>query len=63
VARADQSHNKIEWIQDLGPLIGILLGIVALVFGIAMVWRAQPPWEPAYDDDEGVELFRRASSS
>jgi hypothetical protein len=63
VARADQSHNKIEWIQDIGPLIGILLGIVALVFGIALVWRAQPPWAPAYDDDEGVELFRRASST
>jgi Porin PorA len=63
VARADQSHSKIGWIQDIGPLIGILLGIVLLVFGIGLVWRAQPPWEPAYDDDEGAELARRASSS
>jgi hypothetical protein len=56
VASADQSHPKIEWIQDIGPLIGLVLGIVALAGGIALVWRSQQPWEPAYDDDEVVDV-------
>jgi len=52
VASAGQSHKKIKWIDDTGPLIGLLAGIVALAGGIALVWRAEEPWVPAYDDDE-----------
>jgi len=60
VARADQSHSKISWIETIGPFAGILLGLVALVFGIVLVWRAEPPWEPAYDDDdEDIEEYTR----
>jgi len=62
VASARQSHSKIEWIEDIWPLIGILLGIVALVFGIRLIWQAQPSWEPAYEDDE-EDAYRRAGST
>jgi hypothetical protein len=52
VASADKSHKKIAWIEDIGPLIGILLGIVLLILGIGLIWRAQQPWAPDYDDDD-----------
>ncbi|HUZ22565.1 MAG TPA: DUF3068 domain-containing protein [Streptosporangiaceae bacterium] len=52
VAGAGQSHKKIQWIENTGPLIGLLAGIVALAGGITLVWRAWEPWAPAYDDDE-----------
>jgi hypothetical protein len=55
-ASARQSHHKIQWIEDTGPLIGILAGLLALAGGIALVWRAAEPWVPAYDDDEVADF-------
>jgi hypothetical protein len=52
VASARQSHGKIELIQDTGPLIGIPLGLVLLVLGSWLVWRAERPWADAYDDED-----------
>jgi Porin PorA len=55
VASARQSHSKIEWIQDTGPLIGILLGLVLLVGGIWLVWGAERPSVEADDEDLDTE--------
>lgn len=56
VASARQDHAKITLIEDTGPLIGILAGVIALVLGIVLVWRSQQPWVADYDDDEVVDL-------
>jgi hypothetical protein len=55
VASAARSHTLIKWTQDLGPLLGIIAGLVALVAGITVVWRSEPRWDPA-DDDDGEPL-------
>jgi hypothetical protein len=58
VGSAQQQHAKIKLIQVTVPLIGILLGIIALAIGIALVLRAPQPWVPAYDDDEVEDMAR-----
>ena len=60
VASARQDHARIQLIEDTGPLIGILAGLIALVLGIVLVWRSQQPWVADYDDDEVVDLTGRA---
>jgi hypothetical protein len=52
VASASQSHNKINWIQDTGPLIGILVGLVLLIGGVWLIWRTERPYADAYDDED-----------
>lgn len=51
VATSESSHRMINWIQNLGPLIGLLAGLVLLVTGIPLLWRSVPAYEPAYDDE------------
>jgi hypothetical protein len=58
VTSAQQQHAKIRLIQDTIPLIGILLGLIALAVGIALVLGAPEPWVPAYDDDEVEDMAR-----
>jgi hypothetical protein len=58
VASAQQQHSKIALIQVTIPLIGILLGLIALAIGITLVLRAPEPWVPAYDDDEVEDMAR-----
>jgi hypothetical protein len=58
VENAQQQHAKIALIQVTIPLIGILLGLIALAIGIALVLRAPEPWVPAYDDDEVEDMAR-----
>jgi hypothetical protein len=58
VASAQQQHSKITLIQVTIPLIGILLGLIALAIGITLVLRAPEPWVPAYDDDEVEDMAR-----
>jgi Porin PorA len=58
VADAQQQHPKIALIQVTIPLIGILVGIIALAIGIALVLRSPEPWVPAYDDDEVEDMAR-----
>jgi hypothetical protein len=57
-AASRQQHAKITLIQVTIPLIGILLGLIALAVGIALVLRAPEPWVPAYDDDEVEDMAR-----
>ena len=58
VASSRQQHAKITLIQVTIPLIGIVLGIIALAIGITLVLRAPEPWVPAYDDDEVEDMAR-----
>jgi hypothetical protein len=58
VASSQQQHAKIALIQDTVPLVGILLGLIALGAGIFLVLGAPEPWVPAYDDDEVEDMAR-----
>jgi len=58
VDNSQQQHSKITLIQITIPLIGILLGIIALAIGITLVLRSPEPWVPAYDDDEVEDMAR-----
>jgi hypothetical protein len=58
VASSRQQHARITRIQFTVPLIGIVLGLIALAVGITLVLRAPQPWVPAYDDDEVEEMAR-----
>ncbi|MGH3123970.1 MAG: porin PorA family protein, partial [Streptosporangiaceae bacterium] len=51
VAEANKAHPLITWVQDLGPLIGLAGGGLALILGIVLLWRSVKPYEPAYDDE------------
>ena len=37
---AKTSDNEISWVQDIGPIIGVLLGLVLLVLGILLILGA-----------------------
>jgi hypothetical protein len=53
VHTASSSDNEIAWVQDIGPLIGLLLGLVLLALGILLIVGSQE--EPEYEDyDEPV---------
>jgi hypothetical protein len=58
VASSQQQHSKINLIQFTIPMIGILLGLIALAIGITLVLRSPEPWVPAYDDDEVEDMAR-----
>ena len=58
VDNSRQQHSKITLIQITIPLIGILLGIIALAIGITLVLRSPEPWVPSYDDDEVEDMAR-----
>jgi hypothetical protein len=58
VTAARQQHPRITLIQVTIPVIGILLGLIALATGIALVLGSPEPWVPAYDDDEVRNLAR-----
>jgi hypothetical protein len=58
VTASRAQHAKITLIQATIPVIGILLGLVALAGGIALVLSSPEPWAPAYDDDEMENMAR-----
>jgi Porin PorA len=45
--------TEIQWVQTIGPLLAILLGIVLLVVGILMITRGDEE-EYEYEEDEAV---------
>lgn len=55
VAGSRSSHRLIIWVEDLGPLIGLVAGAVLLILGIALLWRSGAAREPG-DDDEDDEV-------
>lgn len=51
VNTASSSDNEISWVQDIGPLIGLLVGIVLLVFGIVLL-LSENREDYEYEDDD-----------
>lgn len=49
VATARSNDTEITWVEDLGPLIGVILGLVLLVVGILMM--NSRPREYEYEDE------------
>jgi hypothetical protein len=54
VNTADSSHLKIEVIEDIGPLVALLLGLILLVVGITLTIGRPGDEEFAYETDEPV---------
>jgi hypothetical protein len=51
VDTARSAQNKIKLIQDIGPLVFLLLGIGLAVTGIMLIVRQRDEEEPVYDQD------------
>jgi hypothetical protein len=51
VTAARKSHRLITWIEDLGPLIGVAGGALALILGIVLLWRSARPHQTVYDEE------------
>lgn len=51
---ASSSHLKIELIEDVGPLVALLLGVILLVVGITLSVTRRDDEEFAYETDEAV---------
>jgi hypothetical protein len=54
VNQAGSSHLKIELIQDIGPLVTVLLGVIMLVVGLTLTVGRPDDEEFAYETDEPV---------
>jgi Porin PorA len=54
VGSVNSSHLKIELIEDIGPLVCVLLGVVLLVLGIALIANQSDLEEFEYESDETV---------
>jgi hypothetical protein len=54
VSKADSSHTKIEVIEDIGPLVTVLLGVILLVIGITLTVTRRDDEEFEYETDEPV---------
>ena len=51
VNTARSGQNKIKLIQDIGPLVLVILGIALVVVGIMLLVRERDEEEPVYDQD------------
>ena len=51
VDKARSGQNSIKLIQDIGPLVLLVLGIALVVIGIMLVVRQRDEEEPVYDQD------------
>ena len=54
VGIANSAHFKINLVEFIGPLVGLILGVVLLVVGIALILRKRDADEFAYESDEPV---------
>ena len=54
VNTASSSHLKIELIEDIGPLVALLLGVILLVVGITLSVTRRDDEEFVYETDEPV---------
>lgn len=54
VGTANSAHLKISLLEDIGPLVGLILGVAALVVGIALIIGQQRSEEFEYESDEPV---------
>jgi hypothetical protein len=51
---ANSGHLKIDFIEDIGPLVGVLLGVVLMIIGITLIIGQRDTEEFAYESDEPV---------
>jgi hypothetical protein len=51
---ANSAHFKIDLIEDIGPLVGLILGVALLAVGIALILGKRDTEEFAYESDEPV---------
>jgi hypothetical protein len=54
VNTASSAHSKIDLIEDIGPLVGLILGVALIAFGIALITGRRDTEEFAYESDEPV---------
>jgi hypothetical protein len=54
VNTANSAHLKIDFVEDIGPLVGLLLGLALAVVGIALILAQRGGEEFAYESDETV---------
>jgi hypothetical protein len=54
VNTASSAHSKIDLIEDIGPLVGLILGVALLALGIALIIGRRDTEEFAYESDEPV---------
>jgi Porin PorA len=54
VNTASAAHFKIDLIEDIGPLVGLILGVALLAVGIALILGRRDTEEFAYESDEPV---------
>jgi hypothetical protein len=54
VGIANSAHFKINLVEFIGPLVGLILGVVLLVVGIALILGKRDTEEFAYESDEPV---------
>jgi len=54
IGAVNSSHLKIEFVEDIGPLVSLLLGVLLLVLGIALTVNQPDLEEFEYESDEPV---------
>jgi hypothetical protein len=54
VNSANSLHLKIDFVEDIGPLVGLVLGLALLAAGITLILRQRDNEEFAYESDEPV---------
>ncbi len=54
VNTVNSSHLKIEFVEDIAPLVGLLLGVALLIVGITLTLGQRDSDEFAYESDEPV---------
>lgn len=52
VSTVNSAHTKIALVQDIGPVVGVILGIILLVVGIALLVNTPDEEEYTYEDEE-----------
>jgi hypothetical protein len=58
VNTANSAHLKVDLVEDIGPLVGLVLGVGLVVVGVAMILDRRDSEEFAYESDETVGSTR-----
>jgi hypothetical protein len=58
VNNANSAHLKVDLVEDIGPLAGLVLGLGLVVAGVAMILGQRDSEEFAYESDETVGSTR-----
>ena len=58
VSTAKSAHLKVDLVADIGPLVGLLLGVGLMVVGVALILDRRGSEEFAYETDETVGSTR-----